>query len=49
MWEVMKSPGPLLGIGLGRDLAEVFAHEEDWALIEEWVLGGPKLPSHSRS
>lgn len=44
-----KSPGPLLGTGFGRDLAEVLVHEEDCALIGEWVLGGPKLPSHGRS
>lgn len=49
LWEVIKSPGPLLGSGLGRDLAEVLAHEEVYALIGEWVLGGPKLPSHGRS
>jgi hypothetical protein len=30
-------------------LAEVLVHEEDCALIGEWVLGGPKLPSHGRS
>lgn len=49
LWEEMKSPGPLLGSGLGRDLAEVFAHEEGWALIEKWVLGRSKLPGHVRS
>lgn len=43
LWEVMESPGPLLGTGLERELAEVFAHKEDLALIGEWALGGPKL------